>query len=61
MRKIPVVGSLLNWWSPNQANVTGRAFDLASSSVQTVKKVRRRAACGDACHLEFAVCACVLL
>lgn len=40
MRKIPVVGPLLNWWSPAAPSVSGRAFDLASSQVQAIKKVR---------------------
>ena len=31
MRQIPIVGGLLNWWSPvNNNSVTGRAFNLQS-------------------------------
>lgn len=32
MRQLPLVGSVLNWFSPIQSSVKGRTFNLASGT-----------------------------
>jgi len=42
LRQVPVVGSLLNWWSPlpkETVNIKGRAFDLKTGSVQSTAAI----------------------
>ncbi|KAH9513123.1 Pyridoxal-dependent decarboxylase domain-containing protein 1 [Bulinus truncatus] len=33
LRQVPVVSSLLNWWSPAKEQIKGRAFNLASGKI----------------------------
>ncbi|XP_051572000.1 pyridoxal-dependent decarboxylase domain-containing protein 1 isoform X1 [Myxocyprinus asiaticus] len=39
LRQIPLVGSVLNWFSPVQASVKGRTFNLAEGSVDSTEPV----------------------
>jgi len=38
LRKIPLVGGLWSWWSPTKSEPAGRTFDIASHSLQEIKK-----------------------
>lgn len=38
LRQIPVVGSVLNWFSPVQASPRGRTFNLTAGSLETTEK-----------------------
>ena len=40
-RQVPVVGSLLNWWSPAVAGakVAGRTFDLSSGMYKKISPI----------------------
>ncbi|XP_030646509.1 pyridoxal-dependent decarboxylase domain-containing protein 1 isoform X2 [Chanos chanos] len=37
LRQIPLVGSMLNWFSPVQSSVKGRTFDLAAGSLDSTE------------------------
>lgn len=37
MRQLPLVGSMLNWFSPIQSSVKGRTFNLASASLDSTE------------------------
>ncbi|XP_051987356.1 pyridoxal-dependent decarboxylase domain-containing protein 1-like isoform X2 [Xyrauchen texanus] len=39
LRQIPLVGSVLNWFSPVQASVKGRTFNLAEGSLDSTEPV----------------------
>ncbi|KAA0705554.1 Pyridoxal-dependent decarboxylase domain-containing protein 1 [Triplophysa tibetana] len=39
LRQIPLVGSMLNWFSPVQASVKGRTFNLAEGSLDSTEPV----------------------
>ncbi|KAK3552706.1 hypothetical protein QTP86_021133 [Hemibagrus guttatus] len=39
LRQIPLVGSVLNWFSPIQGSVKGRTFDLAAGSLDSTEPV----------------------
>eukprot|EP01096_Ripella_sp_DP13-Kostka_P007214 TRINITY_DN2622_c0_g2_i1.p1 TRINITY_DN2622_c0_g2~~TRINITY_DN2622_c0_g2_i1.p1 ORF type:complete len:373 (+),score=159.42 TRINITY_DN2622_c0_g2_i1:325-1443(+) len=43
VRNIPVVGSLMNWWSPVKTdNISGKRFDIKTTKVQDVTASPRR-------------------
>merc|ERR1712233_249288 len=33
---IPVVGSVMNWWSPVEKKVAGKSFDIGSTALRSV-------------------------
>ncbi|XP_062874851.1 pyridoxal-dependent decarboxylase domain-containing protein 1 [Trichomycterus rosablanca] len=39
LRQIPLVGSVLNWFSPIQSSVKGRTFDLAAGSLDSTEPI----------------------
>uniref|UniRef100_A0A4W4FXP1 Pyridoxal-dependent decarboxylase domain-containing protein 1 n=1 Tax=Electrophorus electricus TaxID=8005 RepID=A0A4W4FXP1_ELEEL len=39
LRQIPLVGSVVNWFSPFQSSVKGRTFDLAAGSLDTTEPI----------------------
>ncbi|GAA6066034.1 pyridoxal-dependent decarboxylase domain-containing protein 1 isoform X1, partial [Tachysurus ichikawai] len=39
LRQIPLVGSVLNWFSPIQGSVKGRTFDLAAGCLDSTEPV----------------------
>ncbi|XP_076852222.1 pyridoxal-dependent decarboxylase domain-containing protein 1 isoform X3 [Brachyhypopomus gauderio] len=39
LRQIPLVGSVLNWFSPFQSSVKGRTFNLAAGSLDTTEPI----------------------
>ncbi|XP_041362368.1 putative pyridoxal-dependent decarboxylase domain-containing protein 2 [Gigantopelta aegis] len=39
LRQVPLVGSLLNWWSPSKETVKGRTFNLSSGKIFTTETI----------------------
>ena len=39
MRKVPLIGSFVNWWSPYAPQPTGRSFNFISGKMETTEDV----------------------
>uniref|UniRef100_A0A915J0Q4 Pyridoxal-dependent decarboxylase domain-containing protein 1 n=1 Tax=Romanomermis culicivorax TaxID=13658 RepID=A0A915J0Q4_ROMCU len=50
LRQVPLVGSMLNWWSPlpkQQVNIKGRAFDLVTGRIISTDSVFKHKSASD--------------
>ena len=39
IRKVPLLGSFVNWWSPYVPQATGRSFNFISGKMETTEEV----------------------